>query len=82
MENQPPTPRLRIYPGCRLELVDADLALTKQAAVYKAEHKMSYADCFAAALAKVKNSELVTGDLEFKEVEKEIKITWLNKAVP
>ena len=36
---------------------------------------MSYADCFAAALAKVKNSELVTGDPEFKKVE--IKIHWL-----
>jgi ribonuclease VapC len=59
------------------ELVDADLALSRQAAIFKAAHKMSYADCFAAALAKVKNSELVTGDPEFKEVEKEIKIHWL-----
>jgi predicted nucleic acid-binding protein len=62
-----------------LELVDADLALSKQAAIYKAAHKMSYADCFAAALAKVKSAELVTGDQEFKEVEKEIKINWLAK---
>jgi predicted nucleic acid-binding protein len=38
---------------------------------------MSYADCFAAALAKIKNCELVTGDPEFREVEKEIKINWL-----
>lgn len=60
-----------------IELVDADLALSRQAAIFKAAHKMSYADCFAAALAKVKNSELVTGDPEFKEVEKEIKIHWL-----
>jgi len=28
-------------------------------------------------LAKIKNSELITGDPEFKEVEKEIKINWL-----
>ena len=54
-----------------------DLELVRQAAVYKATKKMSYADCFAAALAKVKNAELVTGDTEFKEVEKEIKINWL-----
>jgi predicted nucleic acid-binding protein len=60
-----------------LEIVPADLALTHQAALFKAAHKMSYADCFAAALAKAKNCELVTGDPEFKEVEKEIKINWL-----
>src|SRR5258708_5848738 len=49
-----------------IELVEADLHLAKQAAIYKATHKMSYADAFAAALAKVKNAELVTGDPEFK----------------
>ena len=38
---------------------------------------MSYADCFSAALAKQQNAELVTGDPEFKAVEKEIKINWL-----
>ena len=59
-----------------IELVDADLHLTKQAAIYKATHKISYADAFAAALAKIKNAELVTGDAEFKSLEKEIKINW------
>ena len=54
-----------------------DLALVRQAAVFKATHKMAYADCFAAALAKEKKAELVTGDPEFKEVEGEIKIGWL-----
>ena len=57
--------------------VSDDLALAKQAALFKASHKMSYADCFVAALAKQKNAELVTGDPEFKAVEKEIKIEWL-----
>jgi predicted nucleic acid-binding protein len=60
-----------------IELVDADLDLARQAAIYKATHKMAYADCFAAALARVKNSELLTGDPEFKALEKEIKINWL-----
>ena len=60
-----------------IELVEADLHLSKQAAIYKATHKMSYADAFAAALAKIKNAELVTGDAEFKPLEKEIKINWL-----
>lgn len=57
--------------------VGDDLALARQAAIYKATHKMAYADAFAAALAKKHKAELVTGDPEFKAVEKEIKINWL-----
>jgi hypothetical protein len=30
-----------------------------------------------AALAKIKNAELLTGDPELKPLEKEIKINWL-----
>jgi ribonuclease VapC len=65
--------------GMPIELVgvDSDLQLVRQAALFKATKKMSYADCFAAALAKIRNAELVTGDPEFKAVEKEIKIGWL-----
>jgi predicted nucleic acid-binding protein len=62
-----------------IEIVEADLNLAKQAAIFKATKKMSYANCFGAALAKIKNAEFVTGDPEFKEVEKEIKINWLTK---
>ncbi|HWD18587.1 MAG TPA: type II toxin-antitoxin system VapC family toxin [Verrucomicrobiae bacterium] len=58
-----------------------DLSLTRQAAIFKATHRMSYADCFAAALAKSRNAELITGDLEFKAVAKEIKIGWLRRTV-
>jgi len=57
--------------------VGDDLALARLAAIFKAKHKMAYADCFAAALAKARNCELLTGDPEFKQVEKEIKINWL-----
>lgn len=32
---------------------------------------------FAAALATEKKTELVTGDPEFKALEKEIKVSWL-----
>jgi predicted nucleic acid-binding protein len=35
------------------------------------------ADAFAAALAKEKKAELVTGDPEFKPLENEIKINWI-----
>ena len=51
-----------------IEIVNVDQDLTLEAA---------YADTFAAALAKIKKAELVTGDKEFKSVEGEVKILWL-----
>ena len=61
-----------------IEIVPADLALAEVAAEYKAAHKMSLANAFAAALAKQKKAELVTGDKEFKPLERELKkIAWL-----
>lgn len=60
-----------------IEIVLVDRAIAKIAAEFKAAKKMSYADCFAAALAKLKKAELVTGDPEFKAIEKEIIICWL-----
>ena len=60
-----------------IELVPADEDLARQAAIYKASHKMSYADCFAAALAKKHKAILVTGDKDFKALEDELKISWL-----
>lgn len=61
-----------------LDVVAADRELAELAARYKANHKMSLADAFAAALAKQKKAELVTGDPEFKSVEHELKkVTWL-----
>ncbi|MBI5555867.1 MAG: type II toxin-antitoxin system VapC family toxin [Elusimicrobia bacterium] len=60
-----------------LDIVEVDILLAKEAAIFKARGKISYADCFAAALAKVKKGELITGDKEFKSLEKEIKISWL-----
>ena len=57
--------------------VEADLHLARQAAIYKASGKLAYADAFAAALAKLRNAELVTGDHDFKAVEGEIRIGWL-----
>jgi len=51
--------------------------ITRQAAVLKSKHTMSYADAFAAALALQKNAHLVTGDPEFKSVEGVVKIRWL-----
>ncbi len=57
----------------------ADRALADLAAGFKAKHKMSLADAFAAALAKLKNADLVTGDDEFRALEKEIKVIFITK---
>ncbi len=60
-----------------ITIVNADNDLTLEAARIKAFNKMSYADGFASALAKIQKAKLVTGDIEFKSVEKDIKIVWL-----
>jgi ribonuclease VapC len=54
--------------------------LSDLAADFKVRYRISLADAFAAALAKERKSELVTGDPEFKALEKEIKINWLKNA--
>ena len=60
-----------------IQIIPADLELAKQAAEFKSSKRMSYADCFAAALAKLRKAELVTGDPDFKQVEREVKIHWI-----
>ena len=61
---------IRFHPVTR-ELADI-------AARFKASHPISLADAFAAALAKTRNTELVTGDRDFKAVEGDLKkIRWL-----
>ena len=61
----------------RIQFVDVDWELTQEAARFKTKNKISYADCYAAALAIVKKADLVTGDREFKAVEDQVKIQWV-----
>lgn len=60
-----------------IEFHPIDRPLADQAAEFKTRFKLSLADAFAAALAKTRNAELVTGDPEFKAIEGEITIQWL-----
>ena len=60
-----------------VEIVNVGIDIAREAARFKAVHKISYADCFAAALAKIYKGEVITGDKEFKSLEKEIGIMWL-----
>jgi ribonuclease VapC len=60
-----------------IEFLPADRPLADQAADFKTRFKLSLADAFAAALAKTRKAELITGDPDFKQVEDKIKIRWL-----
>ena len=60
-----------------VEFVDVGWSHAREAAKLKSKHRMSYADTFAAALAKARKAELVTGDPEFEALEQSINIRWL-----
>ncbi len=48
-----------------------------QAAEYKAQFSISYADCFALASAVEHKAAIVTGDPDFKKVEHMAEILWI-----
>ena len=60
-----------------IELIDADRALTREAARLKVDGGLAYVDCFAAALALISDGEVVTGDPEFEAVEEQVVVRWL-----
>jgi len=59
-----------------VEIIDADLELTRIAAELRAEHKLPYTDCFAAALAAARKASLATSDKDFASVEKKLDVLW------
>ncbi len=69
--------RIKALPIKLIDRIDEELLLA--AAGLKARHPISYADSFAAALAMINNCPLLTGDQEFKSLEKQglISIEWL-----
>jgi len=60
-----------------VEIINPDIETVFLAAQIKATKKMSYADCFTAALAIKTEAANLTGDPEFKEIERKIKILWV-----
>lgn len=69
--------RIRSFPLRYIDIIDDELL--RKSAWLKANYPISYADAFAAALAIIHNSSLLTGDPEFKKLEKKesISIEWL-----
>ena len=60
-----------------IEIEDATWIATKQAAEYKANYALPYADCFVASLAHRVKGEIVTSDSDFSIVKNRIPITFL-----
>ncbi|MBC7589105.1 MAG: type II toxin-antitoxin system VapC family toxin [Chitinophagaceae bacterium] len=48
-----------------IHIIEVDMIFTLKAANIKAQHKLSFADAFAAALTITKKATLITGDNEF-----------------
>jgi predicted nucleic acid-binding protein len=65
-----------------IEVINVDRPLSLAAAHLKALSPIAYADCFAAALAQLKNASLVTGDPEFHKIKSNsnLRIEWLAAA--
>lgn len=60
------------------QILGANLYRCTIASTYKAQGKISYADCFAAALAKEFNCPLITGDKEFLNLKDRPEIIFLS----
>lgn len=61
-----------------IQLAGVNRSTVLAAAHLKANHAIAYADAFAAALAQEHNATLVTGDPEFRLLEKVLRIEWLS----
>ena len=66
-----------VLPNLPIEVVSNALHDVLEAARIKATHSISYADCFVVATALKKDAAIVTGDPEFKKVQKTVEIEWM-----
>jgi ribonuclease VapC len=67
---------LNIFSQLPISLVSAD-EMMLSAAKIKAQHAISYADCFCAATAVKKKATIITGDPEFGKIEAIVNIQWI-----
>lgn len=62
----------------QIQLIEADQELTYEAAKLKGKYKIAYADCFAAALSSRLKAQVVTGDPEFKKLDHQVSVQWID----
>ena len=69
--------RIKAFPLTYIDTINENML--RQAAKFKAFYPISYADAFAASMAVLYNSSLLTGDPDFKILEKKenLSIKWL-----
>ena len=67
-----------ILAGLPISMISNDFNAVVSASKIKAQHALSFADCFAVATAQRENAVILTGDPEFKIVENLVKIDWLD----
>lgn len=77
--NEAPGRALDALRDLPIEFVDVGLELTEQAAALKATTPVSFADCFAAAVAISRDAELATGDPEFARFGPPLQVLWLSR---
>ncbi|BBO16777.1 nuclease family of the PIN domain [Candidatus Brocadia pituitae] len=66
-----------ILPTLPIAHIDNTLQEVIEASRIKATYPISYADCFAVATACKEMATVITGDPEFKLVEKLVNVEWL-----
>jgi uncharacterized protein len=69
-----------ILPSLPIRLIAVNFDLILAAARLKGEYPLSYANCFAAAVAESEGAILMTGDPEFKAIENVVNIDWMRHA--
>ncbi len=60
-----------------ISILPVDDPFVREAAEIKSGHPIAYADAFCTALAQRHQGRVLTGDPEFKTVEKLVAIQWL-----
>jgi len=68
-----------VLAGLPISMISNDFNAVIVAAKIKARHALSFADCLVVATAQKENAVILTGDPEFKNVEKCVEIDWLTK---
>ncbi len=66
-----------ILPNLPIAKIGNTLTQVIEAATIKAQYPISYGDCFVVATAIREKAVVITGDPDFKHVEKVITIDWL-----
>jgi predicted nucleic acid-binding protein len=67
-----------VLAGLPISMISNDFNAVISASKIKDQYALSFADCFVVATAQRENAVILTGDPEFKTVEKFVKIDWLD----